>query len=196
MSDDEKRELTDGGADFAPGSSSAPARHRGGKVDPANPPYDVDREIVVIGQCDCGWNWKRYVDGPALCPRCFPNQPKPFAERLRDPDEFLGPGWYWENSRGWNGSWRPLSEVVPISRREFDAVVLALEPFRDDFDNAATLLPQLAEKYVQIRRVLVALADRERERDPHAEALVDSRSREPYLRLVEDAPAPKGEDIG
>lgn len=77
----------------------------------------LDAVRVTIKTCDaCSYAWHQYHDGPAACPRCNPDQPKPLALRRQDPNEHMGTEWYWENYRGLSGMWMPIQGMafVPV----------------------------------------------------------------------------------
>jgi hypothetical protein len=123
-----------------------------GIVSAADAPYDPQLGVVTLGRCECGYTWKQYQDGPHECPQCHPDQPKPFALRLSDREDFLGPDWVWVPWRGAFGMWAPLTDLVLVPRADFDGLLTSLtERLGEDgvakaFEAVGTsLIAQLAE---------------------------------------------------
>lgn len=70
-------------------------------------------ERVESVACEnCPHAWLKYSDGPAQCPRCNPDQPRPLAVRRQDPNERMGTEWYWDRWKGPGGMWKPIVGMV------------------------------------------------------------------------------------
>lgn len=89
-------------------------------------PYDTVTVEVRHVQMGCGHAFRQWPDGPAQCPFCFPDQPKPFGERRHDPNEFLGIEWFWNEALGPTGMWDLCDRFTFILRSDGEAFKEAL----------------------------------------------------------------------
>jgi len=130
-------------------------------------PYDLESVLVEAVVCAiCRYCYRKWPDGPSACPQCVPGQPKTFAERRSDPDEFLGSDWVWVQHRGPWGLWCPLDEFVLFPKYEFDEVRAIVREFPPGaLDGGSTLLPQLARLALKGAQEDARLSRREPDED-------------------------------
>lgn len=120
----------------------------GGIVRAGELPYNPWRCLTELSVCEnCKFTYRRWSDGPHACPNCDPAQPTPFALRITNPNDFLGPDWVWVEHRGRRGGWCLKGEFVLVDRASFDNALQILEPFKDDFEPGRDLVVQLAELF-------------------------------------------------
>jgi hypothetical protein len=147
---------------------------RGGVVASKGAPYFPESVVTVRHSCGaCDGGWISWPDGPHLCPMCIPDQQKPFALRLRDPKDFLGPDWVWQADHGGRGSWVPTSALVFVSLDDWEAAREILDPWKDEFTPGESLVPQLARVFATAKANEAAVRAKLSEVEEAAESVIE-----------------------
>jgi len=99
-----------------------------------------------LAHCDtCGGTWHAGYGERSRCSRCFPDDPPPLAEMLRDPEFWPGPRFVFALDRGPRGRWVLIGDYVTVKREDLRRLFARLPSSTDHLEITAAIGKRLDE---------------------------------------------------